>query len=372
MWLIEQRNLSHVNPCFYKGFLFRYAWLIVVAVPIAKQEILMMDKEIIKRVLLCWVLLICTGIVVRAQAPLVEDLGYRGGSIPGIKKLPGALHFIAMGDWGRNGENYQREVAAGMGKAAHDLDASFVIATGDNFYPVGVQSTQDYHWISSFESIYRAQSLHVKWFPVLGNHDYASNPDAQVAYSQISSRWHMPARYYTRTFRVGTDSLLLVFLDTDPIEKELRGSPYDSVKYRKGYVAEQMRWADQLLAASKARWKIVVGHHPLYTGGWRKESADTKRMQALLEPMLRKHQVDVYLCGHEHHLEYIKPDGPTHHILSGAASEARPVSVYPKIGKFAAATQGFATFSVTPDQILIQFIDYKDRIINESVIRKTP
>jgi len=86
---------------------------------------------------------------ISAQAPLVENLGYKGGSIKGIKKIPNATHFIAMGDWGRNGENYQKEVADGMGKAAHDLDASFVVATGDNFYPYGIARTRDYQWISS-------------------------------------------------------------------------------------------------------------------------------------------------------------------------------------------------------------------------------
>lgn len=52
---------------------------------------------------------------VMAQAPLVKDLGYRGGSIDGLKKIPDALHFIVMGDWGRNGENYQKEVAEKWG-----------------------------------------------------------------------------------------------------------------------------------------------------------------------------------------------------------------------------------------------------------------
>lgn len=305
-----------------------------------------------------------------SQAPLVEDLGYRGGSIPGIKKPANALHFIAMGDWGRNGENYQKEVAAGMGRAAHDLGASFVVATGDNFYPYGVASTQDYHWISSFETIYTAQSLHVKWYPVLGNHDYASNPDAEVAYSKISSRWTMPSRYYSRTFTIGADTLLMAFIDTDPIEKEMRGAPNDSIKYPAGAVSVQRQWLENLLAASKARWKIVVGHHPLYTGGWRKDSRDTKNMKDFLEPIFTKYKVDIYIAGHEHHLEHIKPGGPTHYVISGAASEARPVSVYPGIGMFAAAVQGFATFSVTHDQVLIQFIDHKDKIVHETIITK--
>jgi tartrate-resistant acid phosphatase type 5 len=257
-----------------------------------------------------------------------------------------------------------------MGKAAHDLDASFVIATGDNFYPYGVQSTQDYHWISSFETIYTAQSLHVKWYPVLGNHDYGSNPDAEVAYSKISSRWSMPSRYYFNTFTIGSDSVLMIFLDTDPIEKELRGSPYDSVKYKPGYVKAQQQWMEDLLVNSKAKWKIVVGHHPVYTGGWRKNSDDTKRMKDFLEPIFKKYKVDVYIAGHEHHLEYIKPEGTTHYIISGAASEARPVTAYPVIGKFAAATQGFVTFSITNNQLLLQFINYKDEIINTTFINK--
>ena len=113
----------------------------------------------------------------------MNDGSYRGGSIKGIKKLDRSLNFLVIGDWGRNGENYQKEVAVAMGQAGHDLGAQFIIATGDNFYPYGVQSVFDYHWISSFETIYRAQSLHVKWYPVLGNHDYISNPDAEVEYS---------------------------------------------------------------------------------------------------------------------------------------------------------------------------------------------
>lgn len=308
-----------------------------------------------------------------AQAPLVENLGYKGGSIKGIKKINNATHFIAMGDWGRNGENYQKEVAAGMGKAAHDLDASFVVATGDNFYPYGVASTRDYHWISSFESIYTAQSLHVKWYPVLGNHDYASNPDAEVEYSLISSRWSMPSRYYAKSFNTNdtSRSILMLFIDTDPIEKELNGQKHDSIKYKVGAVQKQKQWIEETLAQSNAKWKILVGHHPLYTGGWRKDSKNTESMKNFLEPILDKYGVDVYLAGHEHHLEHTKPNNhKTHHIISGAASEARPTAIHPNGGLFAAATQGFATFSVSNDQILIQFIEYTNKILHESIIRK--
>ena len=55
----------------------------------------------------------------------------------------GALNFIAIGDWGRNGADHQKEVAFQMGKTANEIYSQFTIATGDNFYPSGVVSEWD-------------------------------------------------------------------------------------------------------------------------------------------------------------------------------------------------------------------------------------
>ena len=140
-------------------------------------------------------------------------------------------------------------------------------------------------------------------------------------------------------------SLLMLFIDTDPIEKEMRGQKHDPVKYPEGAVAKQKQWIEETLASSNAKWKIVVGHHPAYTGGWRNQSKDVANIKTFLEPLFDEYGVDVYLAGHEHHLEHTKPAGhKTHHIISGAASEARPTKLHPNGGTFAAATQGFATF----------------------------
>ena len=322
------------------------------------------------------ILLLCTLINVfhiLAQAPVVDDGGYRGGSIKGITRLDSSLNFLVIGDWGRNGENYQKEVAVAMGQAARDIGAQFVIATGDNFYPYGVQSVSDYHWISSFESIYRAQSLHVKWYPVLGNHDYISNPDAEVGYSKISSRWDMPARYYSKKFFINGDTaqgVLFVFLDTDPFEKKMQGRPTDSIKYTISATKDQQQWLEKTLSDKAVKWKIVVGHHPAYTGGWRMNTPETKRMRDFLEPLFEKYNVNLYLAGHEHHLEYTKPAGATHHFISGAGSEARVTAMHPEGGKFAAAEQGFVAFSIAGNQAMVQFINYYGKIIYNTVIDK--
>src|SRR6201990_1596955 len=108
------------------------------------------------------------------------------------------LHFMALGDWGRNGEYDQLEVAKQMGQWGADHPNNFVISCGDNFYPSGVVSENDPLFHYSFENIYTAHALQCDWYPVLGNHDYHTDVDAQVRYSKISRRWDMPGRYYTK------------------------------------------------------------------------------------------------------------------------------------------------------------------------------
>jgi acid phosphatase len=50
------------------------------------------------------------------------------------------LDFLVVGDWGRDGSDHQREVAAQMGRTAKSRGSHHVISVGDNFYDDGVQS----------------------------------------------------------------------------------------------------------------------------------------------------------------------------------------------------------------------------------------
>lgn len=293
--------------------------------------------------------------------------GYRGGYIKGIKLLPDALQFIVVGDWGRQGEYYQTAVAKQMTNATISLDADFIVSTGDNFYPDGVGSVTDPLWKTSFEDVYKQFPLQRKWYSVLGNHDYRSNPQAQVEYSSISKRWQMPARYFSKKMMINDDTaaqVLFVFIDTSPFVTKYYADEVYGPRVITQDTAAQIKWLDSVLSSpsSNIRWKIIVGHHPLYTGGKRLDAKDTKDVNQVFKPLFEKYKVDMYLCGHEHHLEYIKPDGATHYFISGAGSEVRPVKGYPKYGKFAASKAGFMSFSVTSDKVLVQVID-KDGLI---------
>lgn len=286
-----------------------------------------------------------------------------------------AINFIAMGDFGRNGEYSQKEVANQMGKTAKEFGANFFVITGDNFYPSGVASTQDYSWTASFEQIYTAHSLQNDWYVVLGNHDYKGNVQAEIDYSKISRRWHMPARYYSKKISIDGDTTqqaLFVFLDTSPFISQYYSSEDHKENVQSQDTAAQRKWAEKVLGdpSPNIKWRIVVGHHPLFTGGKRIQSIDTKEMNERFKSIFDKYKVDAYICGHEHNLQYIKPVGNTHYFVTGSGSEITPTIKYPEIGKFAVAENGFMAFTITPEKMIVQIIKKDGAILYSDVIKK--
>jgi acid phosphatase len=263
--------------------------------------------------------------------------------------------FLAVGDWGKL-TDAQRIVASSMGKEAARINARFVISTGDNFYEEGVSGFDDPLWKSAFEDIYTASSLHVPWYPVLGNHDRRGNPMAQVAYSGRSDRWRMPGPFYRTREIIGDGAYAdFFFLDTDWIYTEtsrvsqaLNGDDDD----------DQMQWLDQELGASQARWKIVIGHHPIFSGG---NHGSTPELKIAVLPLLERHSVHAYIAGHNHCLEHVIVNG-IHHLTSGAGAEAKAGA--PIDGtRFITGALGFLTAKVSVDVIDVRFVDADDRVL---------
>jgi 3',5'-cyclic AMP phosphodiesterase CpdA len=285
-----------------------------------------------------------------------------------------ALNFLVVGDWGRNGEFNQKLVADEMGKAAAKINAKFVVSTGDNIYPSGVISEFDPGFHYSFENIYTASSLQCDWYLVLGNHDYKTNPDAEIAYSKISRRWKMPARYYSKKFYINKDTsqqVLMVFIDTNPFYKEYYRDPEFNPDVRTQDTTAQKKWMENILSdtSSRIKWKIVVAHHPLYTGGYRKLNPDISALRGSLKNIMDKYNVDLYLSGHEHSLQHIVPPGKTQYFISGAGSELTTANLLPE-SKFAKSENGFMAFSVTSNKLLVQVINYKGEILYKTSISK--
>ena len=281
-------------------------------------------------------------------------------------KKDNSINFIVLGDWGRNGEFHQKDVANEMGKQATKTQTGFIVSTGDNFYPDGVISTTDPQWNTSFESIYSSYSLNIPWYTCFGNHDYRGNIQAQLDYSKVSRRWRTTDRYYSfeKTIPNSTEKVLFVFIDTNPFDETLsRNSHSDLEKQDK---TAQLTWLENTLSKTKAKWKIVIGHHPLYTTGVRRDKMLDVRKAFL--PIFEKQNVNIYFAGHEHDLQHQKPAGFTHYFVSGAGSEIRPVTTDEKQTKFVASDHGFMSVQIEKDTLNLQVINYLGKELYRTVV----
>lgn len=292
-----------------------------------------------------------------------------------VSVYPSTLNFLVIGDWGRYGDDHQKSVANEMAKVAEKINRNFIISTGDNFYPQGVASVEDPQWKTSYEDVYTQFSLHWEWYSVLGNHDYLGNPDAQVAYSKISRRWRMPTRYFSETFAINgdtTNQVLVAFVDTNPLIPEFYKNKIYGPNVATQDSTAQKAWLEKTLSnpSPNIKWKIVVGHHPLYTATLkRRESYDTRAVRHSLKEILDKYEVDAYLCGHDHDLQHLLPNGKTHYFVSGSGSEVTAIDSL-DISKMALAEYGFMAFSVAQNIIYVQVINDRGKVVYRTEITK--
>ena len=281
---------------------------------------------------------------------------------------PGELGFLVLGDWGRDGASRQRDVAAAMGQAAAARGSRFTVTVGDNFYPAGVQTATDARWRTSFEDVYTAPALQSPWYAVLGNHDYRGRPEAQLAYAATSARWRMPARYYQQSLAIpGGAGVDLFMLDTSPMVRRYSAGSEDAAirdNVAGQDVAAQLRWLEAALAASRAKWKLVFGHHPVFSGG--SAHGSTPELIATVKPLLERHGVQAYVSGHDHDLQHIEVDDVTY-IGTGAGSETRPVKSIPGT-KFCSDRSGFTAFTIKDQRLFVEFIDYTTNILHQTEI----
>lgn len=246
--------------------------------------------------------------------------------------------FVALGDWGTGNDDQQR-VADAMATWARANGLTFLLTVGDNFYPAGVESVDDEQWDEAFEQVYDDAALFVPVYASLGNHDYKGDPDAQVAYGQSHPRWIMPARYYdfVRTLADGTTAHFFA-IDSTPIERGWSDAE------------AQVAWLEAALTASRASWKIVFGHHPL-------EGTPGRGVRAL-EPLLARHEVDLYLAGHDHVLELMQPRDGVHHLTSGggAGPDLHHEARWTSETIYAATGGGFVAVRIGRDELVIEFV----------------
>ena len=200
------------------------------------------------------------------------------------------IRVLAFGDFG-TGSAAQKQTAAAMVAYEKSHPFDFGLTLGDNFYPRGMTSPHDPRWQTQWEQLY--SPMHIPFYAVLGNHDWSGSdsPAAEILYSAKSQTWHMPSPYYTFT----AGSVQFFAFDTPAVDEA------------------ELKWLDVELTKSTAQWKVVYGHYHIYSA----TRGDNKELIARLMPILKKDHVDVYLNGHDHNLQELKPEGSVHFFVSG-------------------------------------------------------
>ena len=274
-------------------------------------------------------------------------------------------------DLGRNGYFEQKTVAELMGWMVDVADPEFVAAIGDVHHFEGVASVDDPLWMTNYELIYSHPDLMLDWYPLLGNHEYRGNTQAVLDYGKVSRRWVMPGRYYAVEKEVedGNEKILYVFIDTTPLIDKYRRDTEDYPDAGKQSIAAELEWLEATLAASTAKWKVVMGHHPIYADTDKNESERTD-LQRRVQPLLDKYGVDAYICGHIHNFQHIQAKGSrVQYFVNTSGSLSRDVK--PIEGtQFCSGDEGFMILSTADNLMRFFLVNYKGEIIYQYDIKK--
>ncbi|QDZ39209.1 metallophosphoesterase [Euhalothece natronophila Z-M001] len=257
-----------------------------------------------------------------------------------LPKTEPRLRFVSLADTG-TGNQGQYAVAKAMTEFYRHSPYPLALLAGDNIYNKG-----DINKIEPvFERPYKPLLQHgVNFYACLGNHDVRTKKGTpQVEYPHFN----MGGRYYTFT-----RSIVQFFaLDTTR-----------HVDWK-----QQLEWLDRELRNSNAPWKIVFGHHNLYSSG---VYGLNQSLISKLTPLFKRYSVQLYINGHEHHYERTKPINGTTYLTCGAGAKLRPV--HPSDWtEYATSQLSFASYDVYADEIAIRGINKDGKIIDRALISRT-
>jgi len=199
--------------------------------------------------------------------------------------VEGPVSFLYVGD-AQNAvrSHWSRLIRAAFQEAPK---ADFILHAGD----LVNRASRDYEWAEWFDASGFIHGM-IPALPVAGNHEY--------------QRLGLPGAEQDRVLSILWRPQFTLPLEP-ALDDDLQEVTYD-VRYAKDIhffilstqnnkIEQQAEWLDRQLEASDANWKIVSMHHPIFSSGRGRDSADRR---AALLPIMNKHKVDLVLQGHDH------------------------------------------------------------------------
>jgi len=252
-------------------------------------------------------------------------------------------------------------VAWAMDETCRNAGCDFGVMLGDNIYPdgatLGTDGIDDQRrfgdMLDNPFGRLGAGTPDFAIYAMLGNHDWKHSREgalAQVQYLQQHPNFRMPGLFYrvvppgfdgeVELFVVDTEMLLAsTRVAKDRLDEQGNELQTDEVEVWDAHIRprtteerEMAQWLSRSLAASTARWKLVFGHHALWSGGGSKYEK-ARSLRRLLLPALCRY-ADAYFAGDDHMLEVYTDDckavdgapvAPLPLLVSGAAGKYRPL-----------------------------------------------
>ncbi|XP_063340008.1 tartrate-resistant acid phosphatase type 5b isoform X2 [Pelmatolapia mariae] len=243
----------------------------------------------------------------------------------------GVLNFVVLADWGGLPlppyyTAQEKAVAAEMDRLAQSEGVDFVLSLGDHFYFSGVKDVED----PRFK------------FTV---------PHTNVSVSVLM-----------------IDTVVLCGNTNDQVQPV---GPEDSMAAK-----NQWNWISAKLASSRSDYVVVAGHYPVWSIG---NHGPTACLVDKLRPLLKKYGVTVYLCGHDHDLQFIREDDGSSYVVSGSGmvsdqSTRHISSVPPSWQLFSSPVNhtagGLAFFQVTERQMTISYMQTDGKCVYQAELPK--
>lgn len=290
----------------------------------------------------------------------MEDWLERNPDLSGFRPTPWVFES-ALGGYIEASGMYP--VARAADEICKRLGCDFATMVGDNIYPDGATLGADgisdaRRFYDMLDRPYGKLGEGTEDFTIyamMGNHDWRISREAtveQMEYFQQHPNFTMPDFFY-RAVPAGMEGFVEIFvIDTEMLlastqvhvdhldaeGREVRTGEMeewdDFVKPATEGEKQMMEWLETSLRESDAHWKIVIGHHAVWSGGGSKyEKAHALR--ALYMNSVCKY-ADAYISGDDHMMEVYtddcrsegvsgRPVLPT--LVSGAGSKYRPLHV---------------------------------------------
>ncbi len=248
------------------------------------------------------------------------------------------LRFISVADTG-TGAAGQYAVARAMANYAYTSSCEFVVLAGDNIYNNGeIEKIK-----AVFEDPYAPLIKQgIPFYACLGNHDIRTdNGVPQTLYPLFNMGGK---RYYT----VKQDPVQLFALDTNT----------------NADWANQLPWLEQELQQSQAPWKIVFGHHQIYSSA---HYGLNQHLIKILTPLFKTYGVQLYINGHDHVYERTKAINGTTYLICGAGAGLREVG-HSAWTAYSESRLSFAAYEVYDDHLTIQGIGTDDQVFDRGTV----